>query len=62
MKKLPISVDFLKPPNLLGHNAALGQIAGNKSIMVAAFADPIPTFIIEIPCWLVAACAGLLLP
>jgi hypothetical protein len=46
--KSPISILFFKPPHLPRKRTALGFMADNKSIIVAALGLPIPKFIIVI--------------
>ena len=54
--KFPISDESFKPPHLPKNNTPFGFTATNRSIIVAAFGDPIPKLIIVNPSELVAAC------
>ncbi len=56
--KWPISVDVFKPPHLPRNSTPLGCRADSKSIIVAAFAEPMPKFTIDNPAEFVAACMG----
>ena len=51
--KFPISVVFFNPPHLPKNKIPLGSIADRRSIIVAAFALPIPKLMIPNPSLLI---------
>ena len=56
--KLPISEVSFKPPHLPKNSTPLGLIAVSRSIIKAAFGDPIPKFTMLSPSLFVALCIG----
>ena len=56
--KCPMSVECFSPPHLPRNSTALGGRAVSKSMIVAAFGEPMPKLIIVRPSEFVAACIG----
>ena len=54
--KLPISEASFKPPHFPKNSTPLGFLANRRSIIKAAFGEPIPKFMILKPSELVALC------
>ena len=54
--KLPISEASFKPPHLPKNNTPFGFLADSKSIIKAAFGEPIPKFMMLKPSELVVLC------
>ena len=54
--KLPISEASFKPPHLPKNSTPLGFLASKRSIIKAAFGEPMPKFIMLRPSEFVALC------